>query len=221
MNKHMMMVIIMLLSMMVPLTASSHSNFSSINYTGVDDVIDSGGGFTTSTNYDELSAIGQSGQGTVISGNYILHAGFLHPIPPSPALTVTPTATPFVTAIPTLTATISATLTITATSSITATQTITPTGQIWDGDDIIFYPNPGMIGKSCWFQVKINSDEAKEVTVKVYNTVGELVVDLQETCSSGINQLAFDSGNLSPGIYFFKVKIGDKEEGFKKLVLVK
>lgn len=289
MTKQMMRIIIMFLCMMIPLTVSAHNNFSSTNFIGEDDVVDSGGGRTGSTSFNVLSAIGQNSQGTISSASFIIHAGFLHPIPPSPtptvtatasptftwtpthsptltptetpivsatpsmtmtetststpvatetasptisetatesatptiSATITPTVTPTVTSTVTQTATISATSTVSPTITITATHTMTATKHPWAGDNVVFYPNPGIVGQTCWFQVAVGNEGSAEVKITIYNTVGEQVANVQATCYVGFNQLAFDTGNLSPGFYFFKTTIGDKEEGIKKLVLIK
>lgn len=264
--------IVVPLIMMMPLTASAHNNFSSASYIGEDDVIDSGGGRTSSTNYNINASVGQTGQGIITSTSFIINAGFLHPIPPTPTPTVTPTITitytitptnsptptitetPDVSATPSLTATItmtptitltpteSATLTVSATVTPTATCTGTPTvtstptesatatamsthtrtsTRTWQGDDVVYYPQPAVIGNPSWFQIVIHNEQTCAVMIAIYNIYGERVGKINRDCSPGINSLAFNNSNMAPGVYFYVVKIDGQKQDVKKMVLIR
>lgn len=112
-------------------SAAAHSNFSSANYIGVDDAQDAGGSSAASTNYGQLSAVGQTADSTVTSAHYVNYAGFLHAAflnpTPTPSPTATPAYSPTATATPTASFTPSESPTATITPSITPTATMTPT----------------------------------------------------------------------------------------------
>ncbi|MBN1595999.1 hypothetical protein JW933_08755 [candidate division FCPU426 bacterium] len=133
---HLSVCLLLMGSGLCAIPAFAHSNFTSANYIGVDDVQDSGGNTAVSAHYGVLPAICQTGIDIITSTNYINYAGFLHAAFLNPTVTATPTPTPSASATPTPTATLemeSATYTLTSTStplvspSSTPTETMTPT----------------------------------------------------------------------------------------------
>jgi hypothetical protein len=61
------------------------------------------------------------------------------------------------------------------------------------------------------------------VTLKIYNAAGQEVATLLNGVSqdNGRHIINFDSGNLTTGIYFYTVKIGNEFSATKKMLLVK
>ena len=66
--------------------------------------------------------------------------------------------------------------------------------------------------------VKLELQDAKEVSVKVFNSLGKLVDTKDYGQLSGVQNLPFYANNLSDGVYFIHLKIGD-ELVTKKVIL--
>jgi len=79
------------------------------------------------------------------------------------------------------------------------------------------YPNPFNPTTTIQFDLK----EASIVTLRVYNSLGELVSELEnKRLSAGRYTRIFDASNLSSGIYFYKLKANNYVE-IKKMTLLK
>lgn len=149
----------------------------------------------------------------------------------TPPFTFTTTPTTTVTATITPTLTISATQTASATCTITATQTasrtisptatITPTNQVWLGDDIIFFPQPAVIGQPSWIQVQHRGSTEWDVVISVYNILGEQVFSLKERGIVGLSRIPITTDKLAPGIYYYQVMINQDKQSVRKMVLIK
>jgi len=79
------------------------------------------------------------------------------------------------------------------------------------------YPNPfNPITMISW-----QSPQSGRQTLKVYNILGKEVATLvNEFRSAGNYEVNFDAGNLSSGVYFYKLQAGSFVET-KKMILVK
>ncbi|MGD8781736.1 MAG: T9SS type A sorting domain-containing protein [Ignavibacteria bacterium] len=79
------------------------------------------------------------------------------------------------------------------------------------------YPNPF----NPTTRIKFSISEACNVTLKIYNTLGEEVkVLVNETLQPGKYEKVFDASHLASGIYFYKITAGKYRE-VKKMLLVK
>ncbi len=80
------------------------------------------------------------------------------------------------------------------------------------------YPNPFNPTTNIEFTVPVTS----EATLKVFNAIGQEVATLFDGIAEAgeYHQRAFDAKNLSSGIYFARLKSGDKTE-MKKMMLIK
>ena len=79
------------------------------------------------------------------------------------------------------------------------------------------YPNPFNPSTSIEFAIPRNS----EVTLKIYNTLGQEVRTLiNEQMSAGSYNYDFDASSLSSGVYFYTLKAGDFVQS-KKMILLK
>ena len=68
------------------------------------------------------------------------------------------------------------------------------------------YPNPFNPSTTIEFEVP----NAELVTLKVYNTLGQLVSTLvNQHLAAGAYKFRFDASNLSSGIYFYALDAGD------------
>lgn len=78
------------------------------------------------------------------------------------------------------------------------------------------YPNP--FNPSTIIRFSIPSEEF--VQIKVYNTIGQEVAELlNEQKSPGTYEINFNAGNLSSGIYFYKISAGNFVRTKKMLLL--
>ena len=69
------------------------------------------------------------------------------------------------------------------------------------------YPNPF----ENYTNVSFTLDEITDVNLAVYNVIGEVVYNVQNRdMSSGIHNLIIDTQEFARGIYFVKLKVGDK-----------
>lgn len=68
------------------------------------------------------------------------------------------------------------------------------------------------------FAVEISLDETKDLSTKIYNTVGKLVAGNEHTNLSGVNVLEFDASEWTTGVYFLHL---DDGKGTKVVKLLK
>ena len=68
------------------------------------------------------------------------------------------------------------------------------------------YPNPAQNRVN----IDLNMDKTELVEVSILNTLGQVIVNKQFGNISGANTLNIDLDNLSQGLYFVKIKVGDK-----------
>jgi hypothetical protein len=79
------------------------------------------------------------------------------------------------------------------------------------------YPNPF----NPTTNIKFNIPKRDNVTLKVFNILGKEVATLvKENLKAGTYEVKFDGGNLSSGIYFYKLETQSYKET-KKMVLIK
>lgn len=80
------------------------------------------------------------------------------------------------------------------------------------------YPNPFNPSTVISFSLPKQS----KVTVKIYDILGREIIELVENkiYSAGIHNVKFDAGNLSSGIYFYRIQ-ADSFTDVKKMLLVK
>jgi YD repeat-containing protein len=79
------------------------------------------------------------------------------------------------------------------------------------------YPNP--FNPST--EIRYELPHASRVTLKVYNTLGQLVATLaNENKSAGAYTVQFDAGNLASGVYYYRLAAGAFNET-KKLLLIR
>lgn len=79
------------------------------------------------------------------------------------------------------------------------------------------YPNPFNPSTT----IKFDLPKQDFVSIKMYDLLGREVNEiLKENLSAGSYELTFDAGNLSSGVYFYRLKAGDFED-VKKMVLLK
>lgn len=80
------------------------------------------------------------------------------------------------------------------------------------------YPNPFNPSTSISFAVL----EANHVTLKVFNPMGECVATLvNSNVSAGRHTVSFDGSNLTSGLYFYSITIGDRFSATRKMLLIK
>ena len=91
------------------------------------------------------------------------------------------------------------------------------------------YPNPFnpttkirySIAPNTGYNITTNQKEITSVQVKVYNILGKEVATLiNQKQYAGNYELIFDAGNLSSGIYFYKITAGDFIQ-LRKMILLK
>jgi hypothetical protein len=79
------------------------------------------------------------------------------------------------------------------------------------------YPNPFNAST----KIKFLLPEQEFVRLEIFDVLGNLVQELlNNELSAGISQVEFDGGNLSSGIYYYKLTAGNFVQG-KKLILLK
>lgn len=79
------------------------------------------------------------------------------------------------------------------------------------------YPNP--FNPTTTIEYSIPAD--RYVSLKIFNAMGEEVESLiNEFKSAGEYEIDFNAGNLTTGIYFYKIQVGDFEQT-KKMILLK
>jgi Secretion system C-terminal sorting domain len=93
----------------------------------------------------------------------------------------------------------------------------TPAERI-DHLEIQIHPNPA----NALTTVTIALPEASNLTVTVFNTLGQLVAELVNgRVNAGRQTLTFDASDLSSGIYFIQATVPGKLDAMQKIVLVK
>jgi hypothetical protein len=79
------------------------------------------------------------------------------------------------------------------------------------------YPNPFNPVTKIKFMLKENGF----VTMKIYDVLGKEVANIiNENLKSGTYEIPFNAGQLSSGIYFYKLQSGDFSD-IKKMVVIK
>jgi len=69
--------------------------------------------------------------------------------------------------------------------------------------------------------ISFNLPEATEVTLAVYNVVGQKVATLiDQQMTAGSHRFDFDASNLSSGVYLYKITAGNFVQS-RKLTLIK
>ncbi len=68
------------------------------------------------------------------------------------------------------------------------------------------YPNPAVDR----INIDIDMDNSSEVAIELYNNLGQLVGAKNYGSLSGANTLNISTGNMASGLYFVKIRIGDK-----------
>ena len=78
------------------------------------------------------------------------------------------------------------------------------------------YPNP-FNGTTT---ISVTLTEQKPVNVKVYNAIGTLVFSKNIEGTAGTNNVTFDGGQLSSGVYYYTVTAGN-QQATKKMIIQK
>ena len=68
------------------------------------------------------------------------------------------------------------------------------------------YPNPAQNQVN----IDLNMEQNENVEVSIINTVGQVVINKQFGNMNGANTLSIDLENMSQGIYFVKIQVGNK-----------
>jgi hypothetical protein len=68
------------------------------------------------------------------------------------------------------------------------------------------YPNPAQNQVN----IDLNMEQSENVDVSIFNTLGQIVINKQFGSLNGANTLKINLGNLSQGIYFVKIQVGNK-----------
>lgn len=79
------------------------------------------------------------------------------------------------------------------------------------------YPNPFNPSTTIKYDVPFRSD----VTVKIYNVVGNLVAELvNENKDAGTYEISFNAGDIPSGVYFYELRAGTVVQS-RKMILMK
>jgi hypothetical protein len=79
------------------------------------------------------------------------------------------------------------------------------------------YPNPF----NPTTNIRFSLAERSEVQLSVFNVLGEKVADLVNgTLDNGVHEVTFNAGNLSSGIYFYRLQTGSQVK-IKRMLLAK
>jgi len=68
------------------------------------------------------------------------------------------------------------------------------------------YPNPA----NDQVNINLNMEQSENVEVSIFNTVGQVVLNKNYGSLNGVNTLNIQLGDLTTGIYFVKIAVGDK-----------
>ncbi|RPH92357.1 T9SS C-terminal target domain-containing protein, partial [candidate division KSB1 bacterium] len=80
------------------------------------------------------------------------------------------------------------------------------------------YPNPFNPATRLSFDVPV----AANVTLKVYNPLGAEVATLvNRDMNPGHHSVDFDGAQLTSGLYFYSIQVGDAYKATRKMLLVK
>jgi len=83
------------------------------------------------------------------------------------------------------------------------------------------YPNPFNASTIISYQVGVTSMSPVYVELSVYNVLGQKVATLvSENQKPGMYNIEWDAGNLSSGVYYYMIKVGEWQD-VKKMVLIK
>lgn len=99
---------------------------------------------------------------------------------------------------------------------VNVTHSSNPVTSINDFELFQNYPNPFNSKSVIKYRISKNSF----VSIKIFDVTGRQVADLvNETKQAGIHSVLFDAGNLSSGVYFYR--IGNMNSSTKKMLLLK
>ena len=76
------------------------------------------------------------------------------------------------------------------------------------------YPNPA----SDVLNIEVNASQASEMSINVYNIMGQNVMSKTASINTGINRPSISTSELSSGIYFVTVKANGFENTMKFIV---
>ncbi|HEY3296933.1 MAG TPA: T9SS type A sorting domain-containing protein [bacterium] len=101
---------------------------------------------------------------------------------------------------------------------VAATPTASSPAQVTEYALLQNYPNPFNPTTSITFDVL----EANHVTLKVFNPMGQCVATLvNANTAAGRHSVSFNGQNLTSGLYFYSITIGDRFSATRKMLLVK
>ncbi|MES2763560.1 MAG: T9SS type A sorting domain-containing protein [Bacteroidota bacterium] len=83
--------------------------------------------------------------------------------------------------------------------------------------DMNFYPNPA--STSATLDIKLT--EGAKLDISIINTVGQTVYSTSVIGNVGANKVDFNLNNLSSGLYFYQVKVGNSKAITKKFAVEK
>ena len=100
------------------------------------------------------------------------------------------------------------TVTITPTASLVSTPTVTPTSlpdnfPRFDAGSFVF-PDPAKGDTAC---LAFSLPEAGDVTLSIFNGVGNPVAQLKEQREAGLQGWNFHIGTYAPGVYYYQIKL--------------
>jgi hypothetical protein len=76
------------------------------------------------------------------------------------------------------------------------------------------YPNPVVDQMT----IEVNAAQASEMSISVYNLMGQKVMDKNVSINTGINTPTLNTSSLSSGVYFVTVKANGFENTMKFVV---
>ncbi|MCP4631704.1 MAG: T9SS type A sorting domain-containing protein [candidate division Zixibacteria bacterium] len=113
--------------------------------------------------------------------------------------------------------------------NMTATIVVEPTTGVDDFNEALptrielhqNYPNPFNAKTNIEFDLNVGG----EVTLEIYNLIGERIdTPVNQLMSAGHHSIMWDSnsingGNISSGVYFYQLKVGDNSQTMKMILL--
>ena len=72
--------------------------------------------------------------------------------------------------------------------------------------NIKIYPNPFTTSTTIEYQL----DQPSEVTISIFNHLGKQVELIQQQQSSGKQQITWNAGGLTPGMYIYTIQAGEQ-----------